>query len=813
MSRPFCLPVGLLPEFLIPSMSVRHAATVAASTTGATPTSRTKKQHKSSTSEMRKHVKWPPSLFNVTPLALKDELVELRKATQLPKTSHPPFPPPSPYPSSGKPPAPTVFTGEGPVHELVSELRRELIKKDISTVLKTSNEVLALDPSALPTQDRENLSEFLSDFLKEAPPSPTRSIAELTAVKLSKRRSWAINSALRYHLNRGDSTKVLELYHSIVDVAPPVFVCSPRIPELHARQHWVDGRLPMMITSGSEKAVLYAIAAHALNRNYLEALKTAMAVTPAVLLPRRVESWMQHAFGQEQRVDELDVVFRQYVIRIWLSRLFHGGLELQMRSLAVARQYNKELPGISELYALMKQGIQEGWLVLEHGGKYEESAEELAEQLKGTREAREPEPLDLQEEIPPEFPTVQDKHWVYFLRWYFSFRPLVPKNPLQVWEDALELGVRPTPRMWSTLADGYGRMGQIDVVFSIFERMRASKTQPDIRSMTALMGALFKMQTEESIWSAMEIFQQIVKQAGPAETWGHTTFVPLALLVVKAYNRALEGLVRNKSTSNALNIFGDMCRKGPLPDVATYNILIQQYGRMKWARKELASMLRALHREKGRLKPDAYTFSIILTALRRHDMAGAVGLVLTSMNDFGVEPNARVMGSLIETIFKRRERDGWEEALAILEEMEREKRGLMKPNTTVYTQFISQLSRLRREALIEEQEARQQANDIIERMLKRECRPNNVTYHSLMVLYMTFRGREAAEDALQWLVKIQQEAGGAKIDDWLALVRGLVERGDIDVAARAVRYMRQVGFQPTGWLSFQISRIPALNGL
>jgi pentatricopeptide repeat protein len=338
-----------------------------------------------------------------------------------------------------------------------------------------------------------------------------------------------------------------------------------------------------------------------------------------------------------------------------------------------------------------------------------------------------------------------------------------------------------------------------------------AKTQPDITSMTALMGALFGMQTNESIQSAMDIFQQILRQAGPAETWGHTKFVPNALLVVRAYNRVLEGLVRNKSTSSALEIFEDMRRKGPLPDVATYNILIQQYGKIKTARKEVASMLRALHGEKGRLKPDAYTFAIILTALRKHGMEGAVGLVLRSMRDFGVQPNARVMGSLIWTIFKRRETDTWEEALSILKEMEQEKLRIMRPNAIIYTQFISQLSRLRRETLIEEQEARRRANDIMERMLRERCLPNNITYHSLMVLYLTFRGREAAEQALLWLVKIQEEAGGAKFDDWLALIRGLVERGDVDVAARAVRYMRKVGFQADGWLASQISRIPGIN--
>jgi len=797
MSRP--LPAGLLPDFLIPSIRVRRLATGAASTKVATRTSKTKKQHK-----------WPPSLLNASPLALKQELNELRHATQPPKKVHTPQPLPTPYPNTGRPPAPVVFTGEGQVHVTVSKLRRELIKKDIHTILETSNEVLALDPVVLLGRDRENLSDFLSEYLRDAPLDTTRSRAESVAVKLCRRQSWAINSALRYHLNRGDTTKVLELYNSIVDAAPPAFVCSPKIPELHATQHWVDGKLPMMITPGSEAAVLYAIAAHSINKNYLGALETAMTVTPAVLLPRRVESWMQHAFDTEQRAAGSDGLFRQYVIRIWLSRLFHNGLERQIRGLVAVRPHDTGLNDITELYVLMKQGIQEGWLVLENGGKYVDSADALNEQLKSTRVVHEPEPLEFQEEIPPEFPTVQAKHWVYFLRWYFGLKPLARDQPMLVWRDALEVGVKPTPWMWTTLVDGYGRKGLIDDVYTIFGRMRASGTRPDISSMTALMGALFKMQTEESIRSAMDIFQQILRQAGPAETWGHTTFVPNALLVVRAYNRVLEGLVRNKSTSSAMKVFEDMRRNGPLPDVATYNILIHQYGQMKGTRKELASMLRALHEEKGRLKPDAYTFSVIATALRRHGMEGAMGLVLNSMSEFGVRPNVRVMSSLIEIIFKRREADAWQEALSILEEMERDKRRIMKPSHVVYTQFISQLSRLRCEALIEEQEARQRVDDIIKRMIKAGCHPNHVTYHSLMVLYLTFRGREAAEDAWRLLVKIQK-VGGANLDDWLALIRGLVERGDIDMATRAVKYMREVGFQVDGWFAFYISRIPATD--
>jgi pentatricopeptide repeat protein len=810
MSRPLRLPAGLLPDFLVPSICVRQTATIAPSSKTATPTSKNKEeQHK-----------WPTSLLNVSPLSLKQELDELRQVIQPTKKGHTPFPSLSPYPNNRRPPAPAVFTGEGQVHEAVSKLRREITKKDIHTILETSIEVLSLDPAALPSQDRQNLSDFLSGFLRDAPLSATRSSAESIAVKLCGRRSWAINSALRYHLNRGDATTVLELYNCIIEVASPVFVTSPEVPELHAKRHWLEGKLPMMIMPNSEAAVLYAIAAHAINENYIEALKTAMMVTPAVLLPRRVKSWMEHAFDQELRAAGLDGLFYQYVIRIWLSRLFHNGFERQMRALAAVRPDDGGLKDINDLYTLTKQGIQEGWLVLEHGGKYADSAEAMDEEVKRMGEVHEPElePFSVlskepgsQEEIPPEFPTIQAKHWIYFLKWYFSIDLQAREKPLQVWEDALEMGVRPTPWMWSTLIDGYGRMGLMDTVYSIFERMRASKTRPDISSMIALMGALFRVQTEESIRSAMDIFQQIIKQAGPAETWGHTTFVPNALLVVKAYNCVLDGLVRNRSTSRALEIFENMRRKGPLPDVATYNILIQQYGRMKGTRKELAKMLRALHEEKGRLKPDAYTFSIILTALRRHGMAGALGLILNSMKEFGVEPNIRVMSSLIETVFERWEKDTWQEALSILEEMEREKRGTMKPNVIIYTQFITQLSRLRRETLIEEQEAREWANNIIERMIRQACRPNNITYHSLMVLYLTFRGREAAENAVRWLVKIQEEAGGAKFDDWLVLIRGLVERGDVDVAARAVRYMRQVGFQPTDWFAHQINRIPAIN--
>jgi len=800
MSRPLPLPAGLLPDFLVPSVRIRHLATTAASTKVATPTRKTKREYQ-----------WPIRLLNASPLALKQELNELRHATQPPKKVHTPFPPSSLYPNRRGPPALAVFTGEGAVDPKVDKLRRELTKKEIRTILEASNEVLALDPEALPTQDRENLSVFLSGFLRDAPIDDTRSHAESVAVKLCSRRSWAINSALRYHLNRGDSTKVLELYSSIVEAAPPVFVCSPKVPELHARRHWVDGKLPMMITPGADAAVLYAIAAHSINTDYLGALETAMTVTPAVFLPRRVDSWIQHVFDQEQRAAGSDGLFRQYVIRIWLSRLFHSGLERQMRSLAAIRPHDTGMKDLSELYALMKQGLKEGWLALEHGGKYVDSPGALDEQVKGTREALEPETLELQEEIPPEIPVVQPRHWVYFLRWYFGLGPLARDQPLLVWDDALEMGVRPTPWMWSTLVEGYGDMGQIDVVYTIFERMHAAKTRPNISSMTALMGALFKMQTNESVQSAKVIFQQILRQVGRAETWGHTAFVPNALLVVRAYNRVLEGLVRNKSTSSALEIFEGMRRKGPLPDVATYNILIQQYGQMKETRKQVASMLRALDKEKGRLKPDAYTFAIILTALRKHGIEGAVGLVLRSMKEFGVQPNARVMGSLIETIFKQRDTNGWQEALSILEEMERETRWEMKPNSIIYTQFISQLSRLRRETLIEEQDARQGANDIIERMLKQGCLPNGVTYHSLMMLYLTFRGREAAEHALRWLVKIQEEAGGAKHDDWLALIRGLVKRGDVDLAARAVTYMRKVGFQATGWLAVQISRIPATN--
>ena len=797
MYRPLPLPAGLLPDFLVPSIRIRHVASVAAPTKRATQTRNTKGEHT-----------WPTGLLNSFPLALVQEPTELRHATQPPKKVHTSLPPSSPNLNRGRPPDFAVYTGEGPVHTTVSDLRRELIKKNILTIIETANKVLARDPAELPTQDRENLSEFLSDFLRDAPLDTTRSCAESVAVKLCNRRSWAINSALRYHLNHGNSTRVLELYNSIVDAAPLVFVSSPKVPGLHAKMHWVAGKLPMMITPGTEEAVLYAIAAHAINKEYLGALETAMTVTPAVFLPRRVEAWMQHAFDQEQRAAGSDGLFRQYIIRIWLSRIFHNGLERQMRALAVIRPYDTGMKDLSELYALMKQGLQEGWLVLEHGGKYVDSAGTLDE---GTREALEPESLEFQEEIPPEIPTVQPKHWIYFLKWYFGLGPEAREQPLLVWDDALKMGVRPTPWMWSTLVGGYGDRGQIDVVYTIFERMQAAKTRPDISSMTALMGALFKMQTEDSIQSAMDIFQQIRRQVGRPETWGHTAFVPNALLVVRAYNRVLEGLLRNKSTSSALEIFEGMRRKGPLPDVATYNILIQQYGRMKETRKQVASMLRALHGEKGRLKPDAYTFAIILTALRRHGMEGAVGLVISSMKEFGVQPNTRVMGSLIETIFKQRETDVWQEALAILDEMEREKRWEMKPNSIIYTQFITQLSRLRREALIEEPQARQKANDIIERMLKQDFRPNNITYHSLMVLYLTFRGREAAEDALQWLVKIQEDAGGAKSNDWLALIQGLVERGDVDVAARAVKYMRQVGFQPDGWLAVQISRILTTN--
>jgi hypothetical protein len=95
---------------------------------------------------------------------------ELRHATQPPKKPHTPLLSPPLDSNKGRPPAPAVFTGEGPVHAAVSKLRRELIKKDMHTILEASDEVLALESRRIAVRRSREPFRLPLRLLERCPP-------------------------------------------------------------------------------------------------------------------------------------------------------------------------------------------------------------------------------------------------------------------------------------------------------------------------------------------------------------------------------------------------------------------------------------------------------------------------------------------------------------------------------------------------------------------------------------------------------------------------------------------------------------------
>lgn len=215
---------------------------------------------------------------------------------------------------------------------------------------------------------------------------------------------------------------------------------------------------------------------------------------------------------------------------------------------------------------------------------------------------------------------------------------------MQVWSKFQALKLRPTPRIWNALLDGYGRANNHAAAVQTwtaalnYASTAASASPPDVQMYTTMINIHLRAKHVEE---AMALFADMV--AASQRNGGQLN------VGAETYNAVLNGLFLNRRHAQAQVLLEDMLAKGPAPNIGTINTFLRAHARLGDL-QSVASTIRLA--DKLRLEPDVVTFTTILDALLRQSgesaSTDAVAKSLDIMNSLGVQPNVVTYTAMIK---------------------------------------------------------------------------------------------------------------------------------------------------------------------
>ena len=154
--------------------------------------------------------------------------------------------------------------------------------------------------------------------------------------------------------------------------------------------------------------------------------------------------------------------------------------------------------------------------------------------------------------------------------------------------------------MWNALLEGYRDNGHLQKLMHTWQVMKKQGVPYDARSYGAKLGCL-AMDRETEHYS-LTVFDEF-KATNPSEE--DSLFV---------YNTVLHSLLTRRREGRALALLDEMKKRGPRPDIVSYNTIISHYARQKKPDlREITNAIRKLM-DAG-IEPDVFTFTTILSAL------------------------------------------------------------------------------------------------------------------------------------------------------------------------------------------------------
>lgn len=787
-------------HFLAPSVCLRRASTAAVRPS-------TSKKQSQSTTPTENELAWstlmpPEMLANDRPKQTRP----VRETRTRPRIPHHPIPPED----KGEHSAP------------IRALRQSLRQRDNESVvefwkaLETGGWLTHLIPG-----DLYDLGQVVETYLARAPLGALRVGAENIAIWLATQNEhWALNSALRHHLRSERPHHVIQLFARLrrhpafTGIIPPDESDDPQElrppkPTVRSNQEKKE-RFAEAQVDERFLTFLYPIIAHTMLNDYPGALaiflENEFDLQPAVLNQFLKRTAL---IRQKPLVDRLNL----YTERAEFTKRITIWSNLLSRLVPLARA--KQVDTIKDTVAQVSLAIDQGWLAL-----YFEN---------GKEETHDPQRVRLRDDG---IPYITSVHWRGFGWALLECHALGAARELWVW--LTQRGVRPTKEMWSAYLDGCCKAGFFSEVSWALEEMKQAQIEPDIISLSTMMVSLFMA---DDVEAGRSLFVNIKRLAGPADTWGQTAFVPKKELVLRAYNNAIRMLLKKREIQEAEEILAEMNAHGPAPDIVTYNEFIRRHGRAKDL-ESLGSTIRFIL-ESDTLKPDVYTFTILLHAMKHIDKADVGRMVLDTMQDFGLDPNTGMLTSMIDVILTSQadqdhrsniynislrpqlapsdqiqtvdahstDEDPYDEALLILDYMEDQKARHLSPNEITYTTFLTYLGNAFRGGHLDESTVMTRMDRILSGMRNSDVEPNRVTMHVMMSIYLQCQHDGALQKALDMYRQIEAKGYHPRNDTWYMLLRGLFRLGEVGIAKAIVQDMMDAGHVPRGALARLVENV------
>ncbi|KAG9105164.1 hypothetical protein FRC07_009548, partial [Ceratobasidium sp. 392] len=225
--------------------------------------------------------------------------------------------------------------------------------------------------------------------------------------------------------------------------------------------------------------------------------------------------------------------------------------------------------------------------------------------------------------------------WCDWLEAASALRPQLPTLTQSIWAELHNLNVTPTTGMWNTLLAGYATHGDFNRAWAIWDEMRPEGR--DAYTYTSMIQALFERRETDK---AVKLFEEL-------KSISESKNEPLN---IRTYNVLLHGLFSSYRIQSALDLLSQLeSTSSPAPDTTTYNIQLRHYAR----KRDMIGLSKALKGMAEReIVPDAYTFVTVLDALLGVGVRDATGRILEIMAALGVEPNAAVVGTLLEHVVR-----------------------------------------------------------------------------------------------------------------------------------------------------------------
>ncbi|KAF8973694.1 hypothetical protein BDZ97DRAFT_1776322 [Flammula alnicola] len=529
----------------------------------------------------------------------------------------------------------------------------------------------------------------------------------------------ALDTLMLDHIERNEPQTVVNLYTSYCQMLKNAADQGTQTVGTEEGLDFSDGEEgDSSFNPGRVSLLLSVTTAHAMKDCFREALDTYLAanVRPPSYRKQKLFQSLRNNTGLSRKV-------QKYLERLGIASLVSRPTSLSKHIMNIAQPRTSKM--LEQLYLDIMDGI---------------SGPEpyLATELSGVSSTR---------RIP-----MTEAAWTAFQTGFIKCER--PDLAARMWDDLAKCGFSPGVTMWTALLDTHADLRDSRQAMATWNRMLEQGVKPDTLSYRAIITALFDDNKPED---ALIRFREY-----------HRTCKDNSELAIYVYNTVLRGLLRINRIKDANSLMTIMHKKGPNPDIISYNTFLGYYSRQKDF-KELSNVVAQMSAAK--IPGDVVTFSTILTALLNVGRKDATATILNLMRKQGIRPNVATYSSIIDHQMRQQTEESLAAALNILDKMEKDES--TKPNEVTYTSILSGLYR---DQGISRSRAEAVRKDIVARMRRANISFRLPTYHILIRAAMDSRDPKGYLDALALMEEMGRQGLPLTNTVWYILLAGLMHR-------------------------------------